>query len=91
MRNVKRRVSLVPTTRARHDGCTCDAGIIQRRSYGPVDREPDETKDRSQLQRFVRSQRWGVPRGRRHPIKRRVSGIGLEYADDKRRTSTVPF
>ena len=60
MRSVKRRVSLVPTTHAGHDGRTCDAGVIQGRSHGPVGREPDETKDRSQLQRFVRSQRWGV-------------------------------
>jgi len=59
MRNVKRQVSLVPSTRARHGGRTCDAGIIQRRSYGPVGRGQDETKDRSQLQRFVCSQRWG--------------------------------
>ena len=58
--SAERRVPLVPTTHARHDGRTCDAGIIQRRSYGPVGREPDETKDRSQLKRFVRSQRWGV-------------------------------
>lgn len=53
-------VARIPTAHAGHDGRTCNAGVIQRRIYGPIGREPDETKDRSQLKRFLRSQRGEV-------------------------------
>ena len=50
----------IPTAHAGHDGRACNAGIIQGRIHGPIGCEPDETKDRSQLERFIRSQRWEV-------------------------------
>jgi hypothetical protein len=50
----------IPTAHAGHDGRTRNAGVIQRRVYSPIGREPDEAKDRSQLKRFFRSQRWEV-------------------------------
>jgi len=88
-------MSLVRTAHAGHDGRTCNAGITQRRVYGPVGREPDETKDRSQLQCFVRRQRREIflaairigtvlPNGR---VLRRALG----YAGDKRHTSISSF